>query len=316
MTYPLPVDEIINIAKPYKEVMVIEELDPFMEDLLLTLRLPIKKRPMPFYCGELNHERIAAIVHGGEDNYTPEKDKREGKNPPAMCSGCPHFTIFNIFRDLKLNVSGDIGCYTLAALPPFKSLHSVVEMGASIPMAMGAKKLLGEEESKKTVAVIGDSTFFHSGITGLLNTIWNQKKGLVCILDNDSTAMTGRQEHPGTGGDMNGNQGKKIDYMLLLKSMGVSNVVLVDAYEYDKVKQKVTEAVELDDLTVMVIQRECALMNKEKPGPVLEINNQCTFCGDCLKVGCPSISLSPIKKKTVLIDPYFMYWMWCLLAQL
>ena len=293
LTYPLPVRTLRRLVGEYSNIRCIEELDPFLEENLLIHGIPVEKKRRSFYLGEYTPERVEALLLERPDPLETRSTLTASEShPPALCSGCPHFTIFNIFRNLDLNVSGDIGCYTIGALEPFRALHSVVEMGASIPMATGMRKLLKGKDKKKTVAVIGDSTFFHSGLTGLLNAVQHNDSGMICILDNGATAMTGRQGHPGTGKNLTGKDGRAVDYVELLKAIGVERITVLDPYRFRHSAEVVKKAVEDDSLHVLILKRQCALLNKRDTGPKVQVQDNCVKCGDCLQVGCPSISFS------------------------
>ena len=289
-TYPLPEKWLREKLKPYKHIICVEELDPFLEKELKVLGLPVIAKNKSFYLGEYSTDRVRSLVLGGPERDDPFPDVTYNPSPPALCSGCPHLTIFNIFRELGLNVSGDIGCYTLAALKPFESLHTVVEMGASIPMSTGMKKILSKAESQKTVAVIGDSTFFHSGLIGLIDAVQQQVEGVVCILDNSATAMTGRQENPGTGLSVGDTTSPPVDYQKLLEAIGIKQIVFLDPYLFANTKKRVKEVIAGEGLRVIILKRECALIPQKHHGVKVQVMDHCVKCGDCLKVGCPSIS--------------------------
>ncbi len=291
-TYPLPEKWLKEKLKHYEQIICVEELDPFLEKEIKILDLPVIAKNKSFYLGEYSTDRVRTLLLGGLERDDPFPDATYNTSPPALCSGCPHLTIFNVFRELGLNVSGDIGCYTLAALKPFESLHTVVEMGASIPMATGMKKVLDKPESKKTVAVIGDSTFFHSGLVGLIDAVQQQVEGVVCILDNSATAMTGRQENPGTGQSANGITSPAVDYQKLLEAIGIKQIIFLDPYRFANTKKRIEEVMDGEGLRVLILKRECALIPQKHKGTKVQVMDNCIKCGDCLKVGCPSISFN------------------------
>jgi indolepyruvate ferredoxin oxidoreductase alpha subunit len=221
-------------------------------------------------------------------------------------------TILGVLRDAGATVSGDIGCYTLGALKPFSTIDTVLEMGASIPIAMGMRRVLPPEKRRRVVAIIGDSTFAHSGITGLADAVYNGDKGLIFLLDNAATAMTGRQGHPGTGKSLEGAQrGPGIDWVKLAEALGVERTIVLDPYDRAACDATVRqlldekEATDADDppdrLTLVVLKRECALLVPPKPIRY-RVTEACTRCGSCLKVGCPSISFHDAIGRPV-IDP-------------
>ena len=324
-SYPQPNEDIMGIAKSknYKNIICIEELDPFIEENLSSSTFFLKndigllKRDKEFYCGELSPDRVKNIIpHLKDKNYDLQSaevlkiyettSNTEAKpNPPKLCSGCPHLTIANLLRQMGVKVSGDIGCYTLAALEPFSGIDIVVDMGASIPMMTGAllssasddndnQEIKNQENNSinefdsKVISVIGDSTFLHSGITGLLNAKKHLNKGVVCLLDNSTTAMTGRQEHPGIGINQ-ATTDNKIDYVNLVKALGITSVYSVDPYDIEHCEMILKKALSEEELTFIIFSRGCALLTKHKEEQV-QVNNNCVKCGECLSVGCPSIS--------------------------
>lgn len=294
-SYPAPTQKIKQIAKDYKKVICIEELDPFLEEQLLAEKLAekvdVEKRYFTFYCGELSPDRVKKIV---ADNYEeePQFSINQSQSKPALCSGCSHLTIANLLRNLNFQVSGDIGCYTLAAIPPFDAIHSVIDMGASIPVLNGMlQKSKGDDENKnikknikKKIAIIGDSTFLHSGITGLIDLKKHLDNGIVCLLDNEVTAMTGRQDHPGVGE-------QKIDYTKLAEAIGIKNIYQADPYDYSQCQFILEKSIENKELTFIIFKRGCALATKYQAEKVTVLDS-CVKCGECLKVGCPSISFN------------------------
>ena len=291
-TYPLPKRWLKDKLGIFNQLICMEELDPFLEQELINLGFAVIAKSKSFYLGEYSTDRVRNLLTGRIERDDPFPDATYQTSPPALCSGCPHLTIFNVFRNLGLNVSGDIGCYTLAALKPFESLHTVVEMGASIPMATGMKKILGQKEKKKTVAVIGDSTFFHSGLTGLIDAVQQGVGGVVFILDNSATAMTGRQGHAGTGKPLIGDDRPAVDYEKLLQAIGIKHITFLDPYLFSNVEKKVEEILAGEGLRVVILKRECALIPQQNPGPKVQVMDNCVKCGDCLQVGCPSISFN------------------------
>ena len=206
--------------------------------------------------------------------------------PPLLCAGCPHRGLFHILSKLKLNVMGDIGCYTLAALPPTAAMDACLCMGASIGMAHGFEKATGD--SSKTVAVLGDSTFLHSGMTGLLNMAYNGATGTVIILDNRITGMTGHQQNPASGKNAKGEEAPAVDLVEVCKALGVKNVVTVDPFELEDVERILKEETARDELSVVITQRPCALIVKQPMTPHL-VTDSCKNCKMCMKIGCPAI---------------------------
>ncbi|HSR13580.1 MAG TPA: thiamine pyrophosphate-dependent enzyme, partial [Thermodesulfobacteriota bacterium] len=229
MAYPLPVELIRNFARQVEKLYVLEELDPFIEEHVRALGIEVSGKANFPLCGELNPRLAAAGLNGGAVETAQTAPANLPARPPIMCPGCPHRGIFSILSKLKLYVTGDIGCYTLGFLPPLSAIDTCVCMGASIGHAMGLDKALGREALGKVVAVIGDSTFLHSGITSLLNVVYNRGAVTVIILDNHTTAMTGHQDHPGISKTLDGVDGGRVDIAALCTAMGVEDVRRVDA---------------------------------------------------------------------------------------
>lgn len=209
-----------------------------------------------------------------------------------------------MLNHLKIGATSDIGCYTLGVMPPLSGIDSCVCMGASIGNALGFEKAIGKEFAKKMVAVIGDSTFVHSGITGLADVAYNKGSTTVIILDNSITAMTGHQHHPGTGVTLMGEPTTKLDYIALAKSLGIKDTRKVDAYDLDAVKTALKETTDNPEASLIVVEGPCALLDRSTWGPALEVSSEdCTACGLCLKLGCPAISKDHEGKST--INPLF-----------
>ncbi|MFC1503920.1 thiamine pyrophosphate-dependent enzyme [Spirochaetota bacterium] len=261
MSYPLPIAKIKRTAQRFKKILCIEELDPFIEMHLLYHGVSrIVKRNPSFYIGELNPDRVRSMIMRNQD-YAPKKPPKHAAppKPPALCKGCPHIFMFELFKKYRLNVSGDIGCYTLGTLPPYNSLHACIDMGASIPIGLGMREVLPVKKGKKVISVIGDSTFIHSGITGIVDAVYNNRKGIIVILNNNATAMTGCQDHPGTGITLLGKETHPLDFYELCKACGVRNVYTVDPYKKKETEEVLKAAIEKDELTAIVANRECIL---------------------------------------------------------
>ena len=221
MVYPLPEKLIADFAKEMKTLYVVEELEPFIENQLKKMGIQVSGKDLLPVMGELNAHIIKEKILGIKTEIQPTATEPIPVRPPVMCPGCPHRGAFYVLKKLKLNVSGDIGCYTLGALPPLESLDTCICMGASVSGAHGMAVARGREFAKKTVAVIGDSTFVHSGITGLIDIVYNQGTSTVIILDNSITGMTGHQHHPATGYTIKGEPTRRLDLELLVKAVGV-----------------------------------------------------------------------------------------------
>ncbi len=258
LTYPLPIERIRKFVASVERCVVIEEGDPYLLDSLRAAGIDVEGKAEMYRFGELNVERVRRILARDE---TPEPAPPRGK-PPQLCVGCPHRVTFEALRDLGCIVAGDIGCYTLGVLPPFEAMDSCVCMGASIGVGLGLRHVLDDEQARKVVSVIGDSTFMHSGITGLVDMAYNRPKTghVVLILDNSTTAMTGLQEHPGTGRALNHEPAGQVNPEDLARAIGIDNVVI-----FDPVKQRdafvaaLTESLTSEQLSVFILRRPCLL---------------------------------------------------------
>jgi indolepyruvate ferredoxin oxidoreductase alpha subunit len=258
MTYPLPFELIRRFVSRVERAMVIEEGDPYLVEALRTAGIPVEGKAEMFRRGELNVSRVRRILAG---DVSPEPELPPGK-PPALCPGCGHRSVFSSLRNLGCIVSGDIGCYTLAVLPPFEAVDSCVCMGASIGVGLGLRHALPPEQAKRVVSVIGDSTFFHSGITGLVEMVYNPPPTghVVLVLDNGTTAMTGFQEHPGTGRTLDHSATAKASIEGLARAIGVRNVHVIDpTLDPTAFERLVKECSDKSELTVIVARRDCLL---------------------------------------------------------
>ena len=301
IVYPLPEELIREFASRVEKLYVVEELDPFFEEQIRQMGLDVQG--IGERLGELSPDALLEFFHGTKASRRDSStDAQLPARPPAMCAGCPHRSVFYMLKKKKLTVTGDIGCYTLSVLPPLEAMDTCVCMGASIGNAMGIEKATGRSEN--VVAVIGDSTFVHSGITGLVDMVYNKSKGTVIILDNDTTAMTGRQDHPGTGYTLMGEETKRLDFLDLASALGVEYVKEVDPYDLDALDSVIDEAVNLDKLAVIVTNQPCLLLRREQRSSIAEVDlDACIGCQLCMQLGCPAISnVSPDDKK-VEIDP-------------
>jgi indolepyruvate ferredoxin oxidoreductase alpha subunit len=299
MTYPLPEQLIRDFAGQVQRLVVIEELDPFIEEEIRLMGLPVEgKRFFPLV-GELDPTVVresairagllpaSATVEVKELQDVPPLPLR----PPLLCPGCTHRGVFAVTKKLKLVVNGDIGCYTLGFLPPLSALHTCGCMGASIGVAHGANKV-GLQQ--KNVAVLGDSTFFHTGMPALLNTAYNKSDTVTIILDNRTTAMTGHQENPGTGLTLGNEPTFSADFEELCHAMGIEHVYVVDPYDLKQVETALRSSLDVEGPAVVVAQRECALLPEvRREWTTLEVNpERCNGCGLCFGVACPAIVAS------------------------
>ncbi len=266
MIYPLPFRKLIEFCKAYKKVYVVEELDPFIEDQLKAKGITnlVGKEIMPI-TGEYTPELIYTAITGNKFNKEITIDIKPFPRPPMLCPGCPHAQTFNVLNKLGLTVSGDIGCYTLGALPPYSAMHACVDMGASLPVAQGIEIAQGAEFKNDVVAVIGDSTFAHSGITGLINAAYNKRKTLVIILDNSTTAMTGMQPNPSNGYNIKGEETVAINYQKLAEAIGIKsdNFREVTAYKEADISATVQELLAKKELCLMVVTGPCLIYKRK-----------------------------------------------------
>lgn len=299
MVYPLPVKLIKEFAKGLDKLYVIEELDPFIEEHCKVNGINVIGKEVFTMLGEYTPSMIKKAILNIDPVECPKLDENIPVRPPVMCAGCPHRGTFYVLKKLGLVVSGDIGCYTLGAVKPLEAVDSTICMGASVSAALGMAKARGKEFSKKLVSVIGDSTFIHSGITGLIDIVYNKGANTVIILDNSITGMTGHQDNPTTGRTIRGEETKQVDLILLAKAIGVEHVVVADPFDVKNFEQVVKEEVNRDEPSVIIAQRPCALLKKVKYSGHCVITDACKKCKQCMKLGCPAIS---IKNDAVVID--------------
>ncbi len=303
MVNPLPVRLIENFADTVDELFVVEELDPIIENYVKTLGIKVSGKEKLSLLGEFSQNMVAEAF-GQEVPEGVSLDDDIPVRPPIMCAGCPHRGMFYTLKKLGCTVLGDIGCYTLGAAPPLGAMEMTLCMGASIGAAHGFNKVLGEESSHRTVAVIGDSTFMHSGMTGLANVAYNQSDSVVIILDNSITGMTGHQQNPTTGYNIKGEPAGKIDLVALVRAMGFENVRVVDPYDLKTCEKVVSEELEAAGPSVIISRRPCALLKNVKlHAPLTVDESKCIGCQSCMKVGCPAVSMREVDgKKKAHID--------------
>jgi indolepyruvate ferredoxin oxidoreductase, alpha subunit len=294
-SHPLPKKLVRRFASMVKEIIVVEELDPFFEEQLLAMHLDVPVRGKELFgpLGELGAEIIRAKVLGEKPETITIRDDIPGR-PPIMCPGCSHRGVFHVLKKLKLNVMGDIGCYTLGALKPLEAIDSCICMGASVGTALGMA-LANREAAKKTVAVIGDSTFLHSGITPLLDAVYNQAPLTLLILDNSTTAMTGHQAHPGTGSSLKGEEAPAVSLEKLCTALGVRRVTAVDAFDLDLVRSTVKEELLAEEPSVVIMRRPCVFLLTEFEKPHYVDEELCNGCKVCIGLGCPALSFKDEK---------------------
>jgi len=299
MVYPLPEEKIKKFAEKYEKVYVIEELDPIIEQHCKALGVNVIGKEVFTLLGEYTPNMIKKAVLGKDAPEKAVPSEAIPVRPPVMCAGCPHRGTFYVLKKLGLVVSGDIGCYTLGAAAPLQSVDTTICMGASVSAALGMAKARGAEFNKKLVSVIGDSTFMHSGITGLVDIVYNKGNNTVIILDNSITGMTGHQNNPTTGYTIKGEETKQVNLIALCKSIGVEHVVVCDPFDVKAFEKVVKEEVEREEPSVIIAQRPCALLKSVKYTGHCKITDKCKNCKMCMKLGCPAIT---IKNDTVVID--------------
>lgn len=290
MAWPMPVQKIKDFASKVDRLVVIEELDPFIEEHCKAIGVEVEGKDVFSLLGEFSQNVVAGNL-GQQVTEGKKLDEAIPMRPPAMCPGCPHRGLFYTLKKNNCNVIGDIGCYTLGAAAPLSSMDACLCMGASVSGLHGFNKAMGAEGEKKTVGVIGDSTFMHSGMTGLANIAYNQSNSTLIILDNSITGMTGHQQNPTTGYNIKGEPAGKIDLEALCKAMGINRVVVVDPYDLDACNKAVREELAAEEPSVIISRRPCVLLKSVKTQPALKVNaDKCIGCKSCMKIGCPSIS--------------------------
>ncbi len=291
MVWPLPEKLLRDFAESYDRIVVVEELDGFLEEFCCCLGLRVEGKALFGNIGELSQNRIAKALGLPAPEGTALSAAIPPR-PPVMCAGCPHRGLYYVLSKLKLNVIGDIGCYTLGATAPLNAVDSVICMGASISGIHGFNKANGGESEKRTVAVIGDSTFMHSGITGLVNIAYNDSNSTVIILDNSITGMTGHQQNPTTGFNLKGDPAAKVDLEALCRAIGIRRVCVVDPYDLDACEKAIREELAAPEASVIISRRPCALLKYVKHKKPLHVDKErCKSCKMCMKVGCPAISM-------------------------
>lgn len=288
---PLPKKLIKDFCAKHKKIYVIEELDGIIEAHCKALGLDVTGKEIFGYIGELSQSIIREKLLGKKAEFTT-LDENIPVRPPVMCPGCPHRGLFYCLSKLGLTVSGDIGCYTLGAAAPLCAMDTTICMGASISGLHGFNKARGKEAEKKTVAVIGDSTFMHSGMTGLVNIAYNATNSTVIILDNSITGMTGHQQNPTTGMNLKGDPAAAVNLEKLCHAIGINSVRVVDPYHMAETEAVIKEELAKEEPSVIISRRPCALLKYVKHSAPLKVDaDKCVGCKQCLKIGCPAISI-------------------------
>ena len=297
LVHPLPRKLIEEFAKKVETLYIFEELEPVFEEQIKSWGIKCIGKEIFTVQGEYSANMIRKAILNEEVKIdTPYEVPTR---PPILCPGCPHRSVFSVLNKLKIHAAGDIGCYTLGAALPLQSVDTTICMGASVSAAHGMAKAQGKEFNKKLVSVIGDSTFMHSGITGLIDIVYNKGNNTVLILDNSITGMTGHQENPTTGYTIRGEETKQVNLIALCKACGIDNVVVCDPFDVKEFEKVVKTEVEREEPSVIIAQRPCALLKSVKYTGRCKIGDNCKNCKMCMKLGCPAITL---KDDKVVID--------------
>lgn len=292
VVWPLPAQALKDFTQKVDKVYVVEEASVYLSDAVKACGIVLDdfKVPLP-PDGEVHPEDIRRSLGLPLADHRKQLTDIPGR-PPALCPGCPHRLVFKELSRLKAIVTGDIGCYTLGALPPLNGIDTCLDMGASVSMAHGFELALGAKKKRPVVAVIGDSTFAHSGLSSLMNTVYNKGAGTVCILDNRTTAMTGQQGNPFNGVTLQHRESHELNLPAILSALGVDHVQTVDPFDMNAVRTVLKEATTREELDVIIFQGPCVLLDKS-PKPTCFVNETCTACGVCKTLGCPAISSDP-----------------------
>ena len=291
LVWPLPEQLLKDFAAQCETVYVVEELDDFIENHCKALGLAVIGKEKFPRCGEFSQKLVKKLLTG-EEAKSVALEETIPVRPPVMCCGCPHRGVFYALKREKVYVSGDIGCYTLGASAPLSAMDACICMGASVSALHGYNKARGPEGEKKAVAVIGDSTFIHSGITSLIDIAYNATNSVVIVLDNSITGMTGHQQNPTTGYNIKGDPAAAVDLEALCRAVGIRRVTVVDPYDLKEVTRVLKEELAAEELSVIISRRPCALLKYVKHKPALKVEpEKCVGCKSCLGIGCPAISL-------------------------
>lgn len=296
---PLPERLIKEFAENVDVLYVFEELEPVIEEQVRALGIEVKGKENFTRQGEYSANLLRRVLYGKDDEEFPAE--QVPARPPILCPGCPHRSVFATLNKLKIHAAGDIGCYTLGAVAPLAVVDTSLCMGASISVLHGIEKAKGKDYIKNWVAVIGDSTFLHTGVNSLINMVYNKSTGTVMILDNRTTGMTGHQDHAATGKTLKGEETYAIDLENLCRAIGVPNVYTINSFAVEELEKTIKESVASDELTVIIAKAPCALLKGLKFLYVCSVNaEKCRKCGACMKIGCPAMTKS--KDGTVTIN--------------
>lgn len=300
VTWPLPAKALCDFADSVETVYVVEEGSEYLTDAVRACGVAVSETPCPLpRAGELSPGLVRAAFGEAACAHARAATDLPGR-PPALCPGCPHRVVFKELSRLKAIVTGDIGCYTLGALPPLSAMDTTVDMGASVSMAHGFEIALAGTEHRPVVAVIGDSTFAHSGLSSLISTVYNHGSGTVCVLDNRTTAMTGRQGNPFNGVTLQNRPSRELNIEAVVAALGVEDVRVIDPNDVAAVRTALKETTASDELSVLVFRSPCVLLERNFEAP-LWVSGDCTGCGVCVWLGCPALGRE--ESGRALIDP-------------
>lgn len=299
MTNPISKKLVDDFISKVETVYVFEELEPVIEEQVRAWGYNVKGKELFTRQGEYSANLLKKVIYGDDGVFFEKQDAPA--RPPILCPGCPHRSVFSVLSKMKIHASGDIGCYTLGAVAPLGVIDTTICMGASISALHGMEKARGKDFIKNWVAVIGDSTFLHTGINSLINMVYNKASGTVMILDNRTTGMTGHQDHAATGKTLKGEETNAIDFVELCHAVGVKNVIEVNAFDVKTLEKVIKESVEGDTLTVIITKSPCVLLKGQKFPNVCKVDPElCKKCGVCMKIGCPAMTRD--ENRTVRID--------------
>lgn len=298
MVNPLPRKLIEDFASKVEKLYIVEELDPVIEEQVKSWGIKATGKEIFTVQGEYSANMLREAILGEELKL--DAPAAAPGRPPILCPGCPHRSVYYVLNKLKMHAAGDIGCYTLGAVAPLSVVDTTICMGASISSLHGMEKAKGKEYIKNWVAVIGDSTFLHTGVNSLMNMMYNKATGTVMILDNSTTGMTGHQDHAATGKTLQGDPTYAIDIPALCRAIGVKNVIEVNAFDIERLEKVIKEEVAKDEVSVIITKTPCVLLSKKKKLLYAEEPDKCKKCGICMKPGCPAMTRNA--DKTIHID--------------
>lgn len=289
MVHPLPKDLILEFASKVDTLYIFEELEPVIEEQVRSWGIQAVGKQLFTIQGEYSANMLRRVIL--KENPGKEVPAQAPARPPILCPGCPHRSVFSVLNRLKIHAAGDIGCYTLGAVAPLNVIDTTICMGSSISTLHGMEKARGREYIKNWVAVIGDSTFMHTGINSLMNMVYNQGTGTVLILDNSTTGMTGHQDHAATGKTLMGQEVPAIDITKLCRAMGIQHVIEVNAFDLAALEKAVKEELARDEVSVIITKSPCVLLKGNVfPNVCKPVSEKCKKCGACLRPGCPALT--------------------------